>query len=532
MKKSVLFIIGILISSTSVRGMGKAHRLAQDTSITRSNSYSEIFLDSLFLERFISERNPSAEDAARLRNFYNSRNYQFAWFTKEGLAEQALAFWNLQQNYISLSKDSLLPDSALTADMKAFVTEDSLVNQPSRETTELNLTVHFFKYAEHAYAGRIDPEELQWYIPRKKVNEMVLLDSLIANKGQRVESWEPVNRQYTLMEEYLERYNRLEIADDKDSIISPRERIYRDGDSSEVITEVKKRLKAFNDYPSADTSAFYNMELIGAVKQFQKRHGLKEHGIINATFIQTLNTPVKARIRQMLINMERIRWLPKEPSGKLILANIPEYKLRVFEKSAKVMEMDIIVGKAANKTIVFNDMLQYLVFSPYWNVPSSIVRNEILPAIKRNRAYLDSKNMEVTGYSGDLPVIRQRPGADNSLGLVKFIFPNDYNIYFHDTPAKSLFKQESRALSHGCIRLSEPAKLASYLLKDQPAWTPDQIKKSMSKGEESYVRLKAPVPVVITYFTAWVDKEGLLNFRDDVYGHDERMAALLFVSKE
>ena len=532
MKKVLLFISLIFTLSTSCQGREKVPGLKRDTTITKSNSYSEIFLDSLFLERFISSRNPSPEDARRLRNFYNSRNYQFAWFTKEGLAEQALAFWNLQQNYISLSQDSLLFDSLLAGDMKVFVTDDSLVKQPSREMTELSLTSHFFKYAEHAYAGRIDPEELQWYIPRKKVNEMVLLDSLIANKGKRIESWEPVNRQYSLMEKYLEQYNRLEMLGDTDSIISPQKKIYRSGDSSKVITEVKKRLIAFNDYASADTSAIYNTELVEAVRQFQRRHGLKEHGIINATFIAALNTPLKDRIRQMLINMERIRWLPKEPPGKFILANIPEYKLRVFENSEKVMDMDIIVGKAANKTIIFNDQLQYLVFSPYWNVPSSIVRNEILPAMNRNSAYLRSKNMEITGYSGGLPSIRQRPGGSNSLGLVKFIFPNDYNIYFHDTPTKALFREESRAFSHGCIRLSDPVKLASYLLKDQSSWTPDKIKKAMNKGEESYVRLKAPVPVVITYFTAWIDRDGLLNFRNDVYGHDERMAGLLFVAKK
>ena len=531
MKRILLSAFIILLLSASCQGKERSAKVGRDTTITKDNAYSGIFLDSLSLERFISSRGSSPEDAGRLRNFYNSRNYQYAWFTREGLAEYALAFWNLQQNYLSLSQDSLLLDTALAVRMKAWMTGDSLPKRPSREITELSLTAHFFKYAERAYAGRIDPEDLQWYIPRKKVNEMVLLDSLIASKGKRLESWEPVNRQYALMEKSLEKYNGLEMLADAGPIVAPKKSIYREGDSAKVITRIKKRLKAFGDYSSADTSALYNVELIKAVKQFQRRHGLKEHGIVNSTFLEALNTPVKERIRQMLINMERIRWLPKEPPGKFVLANIPEYKLRVFENGQKVMDMDIIVGKAASKTIIFTDQMQYLVFSPYWNVPSSIVRNEILPAMKKNNDYLISKNMEITGYSGGLPSIRQRPGGSNSLGLVKFIFPNDYNIYFHDTPARSLFKEERRAFSHGCIRLSEPVKLASWLLKDQPVWTADKIKEAMEKGEESYVRLKSPMPVVITYFTAWIDRDGLLNFRNDVYGHDKRMASLLFVSQ-
>ena len=532
MKTALFSIILFLLVSAWCQVRGNAPMPGRDTSVVQRASYSAIYLDSLVLEQFIRSRVPDADGANRLRNFYNSRNYQYAWFTKDGLAEQAHAFWNLQQNYIRLSQDSLLFDSALAASMKAFVSDDTLNTKPSSEFTELSLTLHFFKYAVHAYSGRINPKELQWYIPRKTVNEMDLLDSLIANKGQRLENWEPVNRQYTLMEKYLEQYNRLELRKPSDTIEFSRKMVLRDGDSSRVITEIKKRLTALNDYVSTDTSAVYNPGLIAAVTQFQKRHGLKQHGIINFSFVKALNVPARKRIRQMLINMERIRWLPKEPPGNLIVANIPEYKLRVFEGPDKVLDMDIIVGKTANKTIIFNDILQYVVFSPYWNVPASIVKNEILPAMQNNSNYLSSKNMEVMGYSGGIPVVRQNPGTGNSLGLVKFIFPNDYNIYFHDTPAKTLFAEESRAFSHGCIRLAAPEQLATYLLRDQPAWTRERIRKAMHGSEEIWVKVKFPNPVVITYFTTWVDKEGLLNFRDDVYGHDKRMAGLLFESQE
>jgi murein L,D-transpeptidase YcbB/YkuD len=221
--------------------------------------------------------------------------------------------------------------------------------------------------------------------------------------------------------------------------------------------------------------------------------------------------------------------MPKEAEGTRVIANIPEYKVYVYEGAKKVFAMDIVVGTSANKTVVFNDKIQYVVFSPYWNMPRSIVRNEILPAMRRNSNYLARKNMEQTGTSNGLPVIRQKPGGSNSLGKVKFIFPNSYSIYFHDTPAKSLFSKESRAFSHGCIRLAEPSKMAEFLLSNQPEWTRAKITTAMNASTEKWVTLNEPVPVMITYFTSWVDENGLLNFREDIYGHDTKMAERLFV---
>jgi murein L,D-transpeptidase YcbB/YkuD len=188
----------------------------------------------------------------------------------------------------------------------------------------------------------------------------------------------------------------------------------------------------------------------------------------------------------------------------------------------------VVVGKEGHNTVIFTGNLKYIVFSPYWNVPTSIVRNEVLPGMKRNKNYIASHNMEITGYSGNLPIVRQKPGPKNSLGRVKFLFPNSYNIYLHDTPSKSLFSENSRAFSHGCIRLGEPAKLAQFLLRKDSSWTDEKIQKAINSGKEQYVTLKNPVPVYIGYFTAFVDRKGRLNFRDDIYGHDERMGKMMF----
>jgi len=533
MKSFYISISCFLICTAACNGTARSTpEIKRDTTITPGNSFSELFLDSNKVESFINFNQLSNDASHRLRNFYNGRNYQFAWFTKSGLAEQTRAFWNLQQNYITLSKDSLLIDTVLSKSLETLLTEDKDLKVHADEliSIELQLTQHFFKYVEYAYAGKFDPEELSWHIPRKKVNEMELLDSLIANKGQHSETWEPLNRQYNLLKEKLLGYYQLEKSELTDSIPLPGKKTYKVGDTSLIVARVKKKLIELNDYLFEDTSANFNPELVIAVQQAQKRFGLPKHGIINSTLVKALNIPVKERIRQMLINMERMRWLPKEPPGNYLLANIPEFKLHIVEDSKNIFEMNIIVGKTANRTIIFNEMLKYVVFSPYWNIPPSIVKDEILPGIRQNRGYLRSKNMEQTGYEEGLPVIRQRPGADNSLGRVKFIFPNNYNIYFHDTPQKSLFKEPKRAFSHGCIRLAEPEKLAVYLLKDQVRWTREKIAKAMNDNEENWVIIKEPVPVVITYFTAWVDQDGLLNFREDVYGHDQTMAGLLFAS--
>jgi murein L,D-transpeptidase YcbB/YkuD len=201
--------------------------------------------------------------------------------------------------------------------------------------------------------------------------------------------------------------------------------------------------------------------------------------------------------------------------------------MHVYDSGRLQFNINVIVGTSANSTVIFNDRLQYIVFSPYWNVPESIVRGEILPGIKKNPNYLAKHNMEIVKQAS-VPVIRQMPGPANSLGLVKFLFPNNYSIYFHDTPNRNLFSQSSRSFSHGCIRVGEPKKLAQYLLRSDSNWTTQKIDSAMHLKKEKWVPLKKSIPVFIVYFTAWVNQEGQLNFRKDIYKHDEKMAMKLF----
>jgi L,D-transpeptidase YcbB len=262
-----------------------------------------------------------------------------------------------------------------------------------------------------------------------------------------------------------------------------------------------------------------------AIAKFQLQHGIKSDGIANTKTVRYINQPADKWIRQILINMERMRWVPAQPKGDFITINIPQFYLTVFENGEPSFGMNIVVGTTQNRIVIFTGTMKYVVFAPYWNVPPGILRKEVLPAIQRNRNYLWRNHME--WYNGG---VRQIPGPWNALGKVKFLFPNSYNIYLHDTPSKSLFAENSRTFSHGCIRIQDPYKMANWVLRNQAPWTPQKIDEAMNGTEELYVTIKNPVPVFVGYFTAWVDSKGEINFRDDIYGHDQKMARYLFTN--
>jgi len=303
---------------------------------------------------------------------------------------------------------------------------------------------------------------------------------------------------------------------------------YKMGRTDTVITIIKKRLQVTGQFPDKDSSPVFTPEFEKAIKTSQASYGLTTDGIINTSLIQELNKPVLSRLQQLMINMERMRWQPDDPNGRMIMVNIPEFMLHVWKGKTKEFDMEVIVGKAGNNTIMFSGNLEQIVFSPYWNVPESIVRNEMLTSLEEDPDYLLKHDMEMTGELDGLPVIRQLPGDKNELGKVKFLFPNSFDIYFHDTPHKELFKKKQRAYSHGCIRLANAEKLANYLLQESAEWTSEKIREAMNSGKEKYVKIKDPIPVLINYYTAWVDENSVLQFRKDIYGHDKKTAKKLF----
>ena len=503
----------------------------RDISITPSNSYSNLFLDTASVQNFITQNKIGDSIGRRLKSFYNTRNYQFAWFSSNGLTEQARGFWNLHDYVTTYDADSSLRDKKLQKRMDRLIAEDELsVSASSKDfiNTELTLTQHFIMYMLNNYEkGYVKRKEMERFIPRKREDPLALADSLITKKHKDDKYFEDVNQSYKGLKDQLGKYLAIARNDGWPQVNSLKKSLKK-GANSPDIAIIKKRLAITGDLAVNDTTQVFNDTLMVAVKNFQGRHGFNETGIISDSLIKEMNVPVAKRIEQLLMNMDRMRWLANEPTGNLIVVNIPEFVMHVYEGKQKVFEIDVVVGKEGHNTMMFNGDLNQVVFSPYWNVPSSIVAKEILPAIEKNPNYIAKENMEITGNDDGLPVIRQKPGPGNALGKVKFLFPNSFNIYFHDTPAKSLFNKDKRAYSHGCIRLREPEKLANYVLRNQPEWTAEKISEAMNSGDEKYVKVKDPIPVVITYYTAWVDENGRLNFREDIYGHDERLAQKMF----
>ncbi|HEV8506352.1 MAG TPA: L,D-transpeptidase family protein [Chitinophagaceae bacterium] len=504
----------------------------RDRSINASNSYNDLFFDSTAMEQFVQKKKIADSIADRIRSFYNTRNYQYAWFSSDGLTEQARAFWNLHDYITTYDPDSSLKDKALQRKMDNLVAEDQLsVSSQDKSflNTELTLTQHFIQYILHNYEkGFVKRKEMERFIPLKKQDVLKLADSILNKKHKDDKYFEDVNPAYSALKDQLDKY--IDIAKEGGwPQISITKKRLKKGVATPGIAVIKKRLQITGDLSGDDSSSIFNDTLVNAIKNFQERHGYSPTGKITDSLVKEMNVPVVKRIEQIIMNMERMRWMATRENGNLIVVNIPEFVLHVYEGKKKAFDMDVVVGKEGHNTMMFNGDLNQVVFCPNWNVPQSIVKKEILPELEKDKNYLQKQNMEITGEEDGVPVIRQLPGEKNALGKVKFLFPNSFNIYFHDTPAKSLFEKDKRAYSHGCIRLREPEKMANYVLRDQPEWTPERIDQAMNAGKEKFVKVKDPIPVLITYYTTWVDDNGQLNFREDIYGHDSELAMKMFL---
>jgi len=452
-----------------------------------------------------------------IQKFYASRKYTYAWYDKSGIIEQADNLYNRITNIV----EEGLPENILYKDSLTELFQQSST-APNTEN-ELMLTAQYFDYAQKAWGGISEKEtkSLDWFLPRKKIDLPFLMDSLLKDPASEIIKNGYTYRQYGLLKDYLKKYRDIE-SKNKWAYIQPGNKSFKISDSSSIIPMVREKLFLLGDLPVNSANIVFDKDLETAIKKFQYRFGMKEDGIVGAAVIKQLNEPLDKYIRMLIVNMERCRWVPAHLKNNYLIVNIPAFELFSYENDSLLFTMKVVVGKEVHKTVIFNGDLKYVVFSPYWNVPPSIMKNEILPALKKDPAYLQKHNMEWNGNS-----IRQKPGPKNSLGLVKFLFPNSYNIYLHDSPAKSLFNENARAFSHGCIRVAQPKKLAEYLLQDDPNWTETKIEAAMKKGKEQYVTLKNPVPVFIAYLTTWVDREGKLNIRKDIYNRDERLANML-----
>lgn len=524
MKKILVPFLLALLAIQSCKTKKERKISPVDKTITAANAYNPFFLDSSAVEAFLQKEQLEESIADKVRNFYYSRNFQFAWLTENGLTEQARGFWNLHSYYTNYNKaDSSLNDKDLNKAMGRLneTVEAKLVESDKKTVeTELKLTEHFILYLEKNFeAGVLRYKSLESFVPKKKLPTMEWAKYILdINEGD----FEKENQPYKLLKEKLKQQYDLAQKGGWQPIAYIGRPIKK-GMTAQPIASIKQRLHFTGEMAGGNNDSIYDDALEQGIKHFQTSYGYTADGKLTDSLIKLMNIPLTHRIQQLIINLNRMRWMPTETDGRLIVANIPEYKLHVYENDREAFNMNVVVGKEGHNTVVFSGKLSEIVFSPYWNIPNSIVKNEILPAIEKNPNYLASHNMEEVGGE-----YRQKPGGNNSLGKVKFLFPNAFNIYFHDTPAKDLFNKDTRAYSHGCIRLAEPQKLAEYLLNGQDDWNTQKIVDAMNAGKEKSVAVKKPVPVIITYYTAWVDANGLLNFRVDIYDHDAEQAQRLF----
>lgn len=477
-----------------------------------------------------------------MRRFYQKRQFQPAWFTAKGPKPQAE---ELLAAIDGMAREGLDPRryrKDKLAGMLRQVGEKPSLEDPAVQRylahADMSLTYTFLTMGVHLATGRQQPDTLRidWYTKPRSVDLDMRLEKALSEKGQVSEvlhSYVPSGEDYARLRAALDRYRQIAAHGGWPAV--PKDKLKK-GSQGEAVRVLRARLQAEGDLPGAATAdgqgqapqeMVFDDALAAAVARFQKRHGFDPTGSVDADTLAELNVPVEQRIRQIAVNLERMRWMPSSLGDRYIWVNIPEFAMKVVDHGQTALEMRIVVGKAQqSRTPAFSDKMTYIELNPAWNIPQSIASEEILPKLGSDPGYLARNNMEVVEADGTTR-LRQRPGPDNPLGQVKFMFPNDFDIYLHDTPADHLFKQEERDFSHGCIRLERPLDLARYLLQGDQDWTPDKLQEAIASGETRSVTLPKPLPVHILYFTAWVDEDGTVQLRRDVYGHDTKLAAAL-----
>jgi murein L,D-transpeptidase YcbB/YkuD len=487
--------------------------------------------------------------------FYERRVYRPAWSDDSG----PLSHIDGLITAIGLAdQEGLRPGDYHLAKLQAILGE---VRQNQRKNLPFNpqrladldllATDAFLILGSHLLAGRINPETIdpEWMANRREADLAdVLQKALDANRIEAaMKDLLPQQPGYGRLKEALLKYRQLAAGGGWPSV--PEGPKMQAGARGPRVAALRSRLKDegyLSDDAAADEQLFDHL-LDQAVRQFQQHHGLDVDGVVGPATLGALNLSAQDRVRQLEVNLERWRWLPQELGQQHILVNIASFELDVVEGGQPVLVMKVVVGRDYRRTPVFSDKMTYLVLSPYWNVPLNIAVEDKLPLIKKDPAYLAKQNMrlfqgwgvntkEIDPLTVDWSKItaksfsyrlRQEPGAWNALGKVKFMFPNKFNVYLHDTPSRELFARPERTFSSGCIRLEKPIDLAQYLLRDDPSWTREQILAAIDKREEQTVQLPKRVPVHLLYWTAWVTEDGTVNFRKDIYGRDKLVAAAL-----
>jgi L,D-transpeptidase YcbB len=500
--------------------------------------------------KFAELRWPDFSDYhAYLDNFYELNSYSLWWVRGQEPTPQARQIIKLllESDQKGLSPDDY--DGPRWQDRVASL--KPIAQHPSESDAvkfDLALSVCAMRYISDLHIGKVNPKRVAFFLDgeSKKYDLAEFLRDHIINApdvSTAAAEVEPRYPGYRRTIKALQRYIELAKEDDGEQLPAIKQAVVP-GHVYAGIPRVARLLHLIGDLPpdtkiSAD-NFIYDGVLINAVKNFQRRLGRDPSGLIDAQTVADLNVPLSRRVRQMQLVLERWRWLPSSFEQGPIIVNIPEFVLRTHDKDLDIqLTMKVVVGKAlGHSTPVFSDTMEYVVFRPYWEVPPSITRGELIPHILRDPEYLAQKQFEVVDSNGTVVAsssvsnevmdelragrlsIRQKPGPKNALGLVKFVFPNSYNVYMHDTPAPEFFAKSRRDFSHGCVRLEHPAELAAWVLRTNPGWNMERVRAAMNGETTQQVRLAHPIPVFIVYGTAIVTEDGLVHFYDDIYGHD------------
>jgi murein L,D-transpeptidase YcbB/YkuD len=491
-----------------------------------------------------------------LPRFYANRSYAPAWIGKSGPLPRALSLVEAVGN---ASAEGLTANDyhlETIASLMSRIGSDKamLGSVPPDQAADLDLilTDAFLTYASHLLSGRVNPEDMQseWFIKGRQRDLLMVLETALIQDSveEALVSLKPPHSGYERLKAALSVYRDI-VRKGGWLALSPGPLLKR-GAHGKRVKELRARLLATGDHPASTEKVKrqrFDKDLETGVMQFQSRHGLKVDGAVGPATLKAMAVPAADRLRQIEVNMERWRWLPAELGERYVQVNIADFTLSVIENDFTLMSMRAIVGKDFQKTPVFTGRITDVELNPYWYIPSSIASTEIIPEIRKNRAYLARNKIRV--YQGwgpsarqinpsfinwsrvtgkNLPFwLRQDPGPKNPLGAVKFLFPNEYDVYVHGTPYHGLFERDSRGFSHGCVRIESPVELAEYLLHDPADWNSESLLAAIKTGKNLSIRLSDPIPVHILYFTAWVDETGTVHFRDDVYGHDYALARAL-----
>ena len=481
-----------------------------------------------------------------VRRFYRGRKFRPAWTDGRGPSRDASA---LIQALGDAPREGLdpaaYPPERIDSLMK--ITSAGLIGPPpsarALAALDLRLTRAFLGYATHLSTGQVDPKALpsDWHVSRPRFDPVPLLTQAIQHHRVRatLQGLAPRDPHYARLRLALARYREIEAAGGWVKVASGTP--LRRGQRGPRVVALRERLVAGGDLsPTASHGAVFDFATEKAVRSFQERHGLETDGVVGAGDFEALNAPVARRVRQIELNMERWRWIPALEE-RYIMVNIPDFTLEVVEGGRPRLASRVVVGKQFNRTPIFSDQITSLVVNPYWNVPPRIAADEVLAQAQEDPTYLERIGMHVfdspepdareldpgsVGWAWVSPEnlhysFRQEPGPQNPIGRVKFMCPNQFDVYLHDTPAEHLFKASERDLSHGCVRVERAVDLAEYLLRGKEhSSRKDLLEAFASPALDSAVRLPRPIPVHLFYWTAWVDDQGRVQFRDDVYGLD------------